>query len=118
MINTDTHPDIMLWTIQEQQRALWKEAEMRMLWRQATADSSRSYRRTLPALLRSLRAWYARKQQRHTDAGNARSSRQRQEEAALQDISTEMQTMFFQETPETHEEGVCTAAVGCTRVVP
>ena len=78
MINTDTHPDIMLWIIQEQQRALWKEAEMGMLWRQATADSSRPYRRTLPTLLSSLRSWYARKQQRYTDAGDAFTSRQRQ----------------------------------------
>jgi hypothetical protein len=118
MINTDTHPDILLWMVQEQQRTLWKEAQMRMLWRQATADSPRPYRRTLLALLSSLRSWYARKHQRHTDASEARSRRQSQEESTLQDISTEMQTMFFQEPPQTHEEGVCTAAVGRTRVAP
>jgi len=118
MINTDTHPDILLWTIQEQQRALWKEAEMRRLWRQATADSPRPYKRTLLALLSSLRSWYARKHQRHTEAGDARSRRQSQEELTPQDISTEMQTVFFQEPPQTPEESVCTAAVGCTRVAP
>jgi hypothetical protein len=118
MINIDTHPDILLWMIQEQQRTLWKETERRMLWRQATADSPRSYRRTLLALLSSLRSRYARKHQGHTDAGGIRPHRQRQEESTLQDISTEMQTMFFQEPPQTHEEDVCTAAASCTRVAP